>query len=261
MTSEMVLYTEAELAELAGLDLMPEGIEDLEQGDFGLPPRLRLSQPNRPIEVNGKEVEAGKIVNSMTGDEWDSLQIVPLVFMANTRVMWPETFSTDSKPECASDDGQHPNLTRLDLTNPQSGPCATCPMAQFVEGKKPRCSNQRNILVWIVDVNEPAILTMQSTALKEAKQLTSLVKMTGIKRAIQMTTYKVKDSKGTWVIPQFSRGDDLPIDQIKSLIEMKRELANLVITADTGDVPIDNGNGGNGGYVINQPSEIDDIPF
>lgn len=257
MSSEMVLWTENELMEMEGLDLMPEGMEDLDQGDFGLPPRLRISQPNRPIEVNGEEIAPGLIVNTMTGDSWDMVQIVPLVFMPNTRVMWPETFNTDSKPECASDDGKMPNMSRVDLTNMQDGPCRTCPMAEFVNGQKPRCSNQRNILVWIVNTNEPAILTMQSTALKEARQLTSLVKMTGIKRSIQMTTYKIKDPKGTWVIPQFSRGEPLPFDQIKALVEVKKELANLVITADTGEAPPPSDNGFTSGHVI----ETDDIPF
>lgn len=235
MDSQMVVYSEEERALLAGLDLGVEGEENLNAGDIGMPPRLRISQPNRPIELGDTEVTPGHIVNTMTGETWEQVGIVPLVFLPSTRVMWPAGFDANSKPECVSNDGEYPDLAREDLTNPQQGPCATCPMAQFVDGGKPRCNMQRNFLVWLVDNNEPAILTMQSTAIKEAKNLTALAKMSGIKKAIVLATRKVKDDRGSWFVPQFIRGDALPIQTILALVEAKAELANLVITADTAE--------------------------
>lgn len=233
--SELILYSEEERALLVGLDLGVAGEENLNTGDIGMPPRLRISQPNRPIQLGDTEITPGHVVNTMTGETWERLDIVPLVFLPSTRVMWPEAFSESSKPECVSNDGENPDLTREDLANPQPGPCVTCPMSQFVDGGKPRCNMQRNFLVWLVGNNEPAILTMQSTGIKEAKNLTALAKMSGIKKAITLTTRKVRDERGQWFVPQFIRGDVLPVQTILLLVEARNELANLVITADTAE--------------------------
>ena len=254
MSSEMVIYSEEDRALLARLDLGIEGEENIESGDIGLPPRLRISQPNRRIEIGGEEVDAGLIVNTLSGETWNQVNIVPLVFLPKTRVMWPERFSADSKPECASDDGKHPNLEREDLTDPQRGPCATCPMSQFVDGNKPRCTMQRNFLVWLTDTSEPAILTMQSTAIKEARTLTSLAKMSGIKKAIVLATRKVNDDRGSWFVPQFIRGDALSVETIIMLAETKKELSNLVIMADTDRQE-------NGASNDNVVIEQEEIPF
>ena len=229
--TDLILSPEQQLAQLTDFDLMPAGLETLEPGDTGMPPRLRISQPNRPIEIGGEEAQPGMIVNTLTGEYSETINIVPIVFLPKTRVMWPVMYSADSTPECVSDTGLKPT-PRADTTNPQPGPCVTCPMAEFVNGQKPRCTLQRNFLVWVVETGEAAILTMQSTALKEARQLTTLAKTAGLKRTIKMTTLKVKDDRGSWYVPRFSRGDNLPAEEIVNLVQVRNELKNLVISAD-----------------------------
>ena len=261
MANDLVMYDEKdkELLESLADELRVGGEENLDVGDIGMPPRLRISQPNRPIEVGGKEIDPGIIVNTMTGEHWSDVEIVPIMFLAKTRVMWPESYNADNAPECLSDDGNMPVASNgRKVTDPQPGPCATCPLSQFGgNGEKPHCSMQRNFLIWLVASAEPAILTMQSTALKEARKLTSLAKMQGLKKSIRFTTVKCKDARGSWHVPAFSRGESLPILEILRLVEAKKELANLVIAADTADEMTERGSKE---WVVPM-SEEDEIPF
>lgn len=260
--NDLTIYGEKDLELLASLgnELKVGGMENLEPGDVGMPPRLRISQPNRPIEAAGEETQPGVIVNIVTGECWNQLEIVPIMFLPKTRVMWPAEYSADNDPECLSDDGKHPTTSR-DVTNPQIGPCDTCPMSQFIDGAKPRCQVQRNFLVWLVESGEPAILTMQSTGLKEARKLTRLAKMQGLKKSILLSTLKIKDDRGSWFIPVFSRGEQLSVSNILELVNAKSELENLVVQADTAEYEDDlkgDSINGNGGYVV---TEEDEIPF
>lgn len=278
MANELTIYDEKELQLLNSLgdELRVGGEENLDPGDIGMPPRLRISQPNRPIEVAGEETAPGVIVNTITGEYWSQVSIVPIMFLQKTRVMWPTEYNADNSPECLSDDGKHPTINgNRDVTNPQPGPCETCPMSQFVEGTKPRCQLQRNFLVWLVESNEPAILTMQSTGLKEARKLTSLAKMQGLKKSIILSTLKVKDDRGSWFVPVFSRGEQLPVSTILELVNAKSELENLVVQADTADYEVEatepdrtsaneayfRGIGKNSGNDNWPPTEEDEIPF
>lgn len=223
------------LAQLDPADLLPAGMENLEPGDTGMPPRLRISQRNRPIEVGDGEAEAGSIVNSLTGEIYDQVEIVPLVFLPRTRVMWPETFSADNDPMCLSDDGHYPSRTSemRNVTKPQAGPCEDCPLAKFTdEGTPPRCKMQRNFLVWLVEQGEPAILTMQSTALKAARQLTTLARTQGLRKSIVFATREVKSDQGQWHIPAFVKGHRLDTSELLELVEVRGELQNLIVGAD-----------------------------
>ena len=254
MMTALTVYSKDELAVLDGLDLSIGGDENLEIGDVGMPPRLRISQPNKPIEVGGEKTEPGVIVNTITGAAAESVEIVPIMFLKRTRVAWPERYSADNDPLCVSDDGVMPTINgNRTVTDPQPGPCAECPMSQFINGEKPRCNMQRNILVYVLETDEPAILTMQKTGLKEARKLTALAKMQGIKKAIVFDTSFIENDQGSWYLPTFSRGRALKLEEILPIVEAKNELANLIIQADVED------------FVESEPvvvaMEEDEIPF
>lgn len=245
---------DTELAILDSMDTSPAGLENLEPGDIGMPPRLRISQQNRPIEVGGEQREPGTIVNMLTGEVWNDLEIVPIVFLPRTRLYWPETFNADNNPICLSDDGKMPSLNR-GATDPQPGPCKDCPCAKFVNGEKPQCSLQRNFLVWLVAENEPAILTLSSTGLRAAKKLTALSKMQGLRKSIIFSTAKVSGSKGTWFEPTFARGTQLAADDVLALVVARDELKLLTVEADEGETF--EGEQQPAGAV----QEVDEIPF
>ena len=263
----LVVRDEKELeALLVDVDLTVAGEENLESGDIGMPPRLRISSQNRPIEVGDKEASPGSIVNTLTGEIYEhGLDIVPLVFLPRTRVMWPTEFSASNEPLCASDDGRQPSIsseTRT-LLNAQLGPCDACPFGKFGEnGEAPRCKMQRNFLVMLVEQEEPAILTMQSTALTPARTLTTLAKTQGVCKSIKFVTQLVKGDQGTWYIPAFTKGRKLTNAEILALVEARDELKNLVIAADVvQENGSSNGGGADIGSVDAEDDDEDSIPF
>ena len=256
-SSAVAVITDEERALLAGLDLGVAGTENLEKGDIGMPPRLRISQPNRPIKIGDGKAAPGSIVNTLTGEQWTKLELVVVVYRPHTRALWPEPFNANDKPLCVSDDGVHP--TRGDEM--MTGPCRTCPMAQFVDGKKPRCADQRNFLVWLPDIGEPAILTMQSTAIKEAKQLTALAQTQGLKKTVTMTALQIEDSRGTWFVPRFSKGRPLPVKEILEIVEIRDELKNLQTFADTERIEYDDAEPAQEQTYSGRNVPTEDIPF
>lgn len=236
MNTELTVKAEQELAQLNPADLLPTGMDNLEPGDTGMPPRLRISQRNRPIDVGDQEAPAGSIVNTLTGEIFGTgVEIVPIVFFPTTRVMWPATFSADNDPMCLSDDGEKPiEGNGRKVTSPADGPCSECTFSQFGEnGEPPACKRQRNFLVLLVDSMEPAILTLSSTALKSARHLTTLARTQGLRKSVMMTTREEVSDKGRWHVPAFLQGGKLDAVSILSIIERRDELQNLVITADT----------------------------
>lgn len=258
---------QALLAQLESMDLSVAGEENLQPGDIGMPPRLRISQPNRPIEIEDGEAPAGSIVNTLTNEVVEGLDIVTLVFLPRTRVLWPEDFAATNDPECVSDDGLEPAQSSdvRKLTNPRTGLCATCPMSQFSDDAPPRCKLQRNFLVMILDEDgepEPAILALQSTALKSARQLTTLAKTQGLSKSVRFTTSRVKDERGSWFVPMFSKGRKLKASEILALVEARDELRNLIITADVAEEMRENGTADHSGP--SEPAPVmyeDEIPF
>lgn len=230
----LALTEEQALALLDPADLLPAGMGNLEHGDSAMPPRLRISQANRPIAIGDTTAPAGSIVNTITGEVFSSVEIVPLVFLPTSRVMWPATFSADNDPRCLSDDGKVPfvgNGGRI-VTDPQAGPCNTCPWSKFGDDAPPPCKRQRNFLVLLLDSMEPAILTMQSTALKAAKHLTTLARTQGLRKSITFIAREEKSDKGQWYVPAFVKGRKLTNAELLAVVEEKRGLENLVITAD-----------------------------
>lgn len=233
---------------LVDADLTVAGEENLRDGDIGMPPRLRISQPNRPIEVGDDDASPGSIVNTLTGEIYQNgLEIIPLVFLPRTRVMWPPGFSTENDPLCASDNGEMPRAPTAErvLRDPQQGPCNICMYARFNEdnGSAPPCKLQRNFLVMVLngDRPEPAILTLQSTNIAPARQLTTLAKTQGLRKSVRFVTQETKTEKGCWFTAAFASGRKLTARELVSLVEAKNELKNLIITADVAEEAYENG--------------------
>jgi hypothetical protein len=259
VTEEMALVADALPDDI---DLTVAGEENLQPGDLGMPPRLRISQPNRPVDGTNP----GDIVNTLTGAVCSQVEFVPMVFLPTTRVMWPATFNADNQPVCVSDDNRSPTDDLTRVTNPQRGPCAECPYSQFGEdGTPPVCKAQRNFLILTLPDLEPAILTMQSTGIASAKQLTSLAKMAGLRKSITMAARQVQDNRGMWYVPAFVMGRKLSVTEIITAAEFRDDLKNLVITAD---IVVENGHQEPGedeyvesGEPVPSPLYEEEVPF
>lgn len=223
-------------ARLAALDMRPGGSDDLTAADLALPPRMRVSQPNRPITLaNGEDAPPGTFVNTFTGEVLGTtVETVLLAFLDDTRVMWPLKFSTDNDPECASDDAARPSAPTdfRPLTNPQVGPCASCPFAAWGDEESPRCKFQRNFLLWLTESEEPAILTVQSTALKPAKTLSTLGVRAKMRQTVYVSAMEMKDDRGNWYVPVYTKGRRLDARTALFLHGEKDALKDIVIRAD-----------------------------
>ena len=234
--TELTVFDEEQaLAEyLASQDLTIAGQENLEREDLGLPPRLRISSQNRPILIGEAEAAPGMIVNTLTGTMYDRLEIVLLAFLPRTRVLFPAIFATDNKPLCASDDGKLPaeNRAGRELEDRRAGPCAECPDGQFGAAEDggrlaPRCKLQRTFLVYVRESEEPALLTLQSTGIPEARKLTTLAKSQGLAKSIVFATRRETDPRGTWYIPVFAAGTKLNLNELRRVVELRTALKDL----------------------------------
>lgn len=243
-TSLATFTEEQALAKLDALDLTPGGMEHVDRNtDVARAPRIRISAQNKPLIIAEKEIPVGNIANTMTGQDYgNAVAAVFLRFMSDTRVAWPAQYNADNDPLCASDDGVMPSVATAQrpLTARQDGPCASCPMAEFLNGEAPRCSRQRNFLIWLTETEEPVLLTIQSSGLKPGKTLTNLAIQCKVKRAIWFTTVKTSNDKGTWFTFAYTNGDKIKPSLSLALHELKQDLATLEIFADTdmgNDVP------------------------
>ncbi len=181
--------------------------------------------------------------------------------------MWPPGFSTENDPLCASDDGDMPRVSTSErpLGDPQPGPCSECAYGRFNEddGSPPPCKLQRNFLVMVLNGEspEPAILTLQSTNITPARQLTTLAKTQGLRKSVRFATQKVKSEQGQWYVAAFASGRRLEPRELLSIAEAKDELKNLVITADV--EAYENGHSGASTRAQAPPPEYEEevIPF
>lgn len=220
-SKELVQYEVNQRVEVVGADA-------LERGDIILP-RLRLRQPTSKF---GTPQDAGKFHNNLTEGFSETIDAVVLR-VSKGRVMWPEAFSGDNEPECASDDAIQPR-TGNGLTNKQPGPCVTCPMSQWGEdGTPPRCSLVYTYLFADCADDMPFLLSAMRTSAKAAKKLNSLIKMFGIRKSIIIRSELVNSDQGQWYELVFQAGRSLTPDEVKRYGEMAASLAGVAMAVDT----------------------------
>jgi hypothetical protein len=259
--------------------------DNLRPEDTARPPRLRISQRNRPVKLDdGTPTDAGSIVNVELGVVYPSgLEMFPLRELPNTRVMWPEEYDANNEPLCASDDGLTPTQSdRRRLTNQQAGPCSqgnkdVCPFALWNENLQtgdrdaPRCTRQRNFLVVVIedDSLEPVILTMQRTSMKASQKLTTYMRRLNPKapKSIVLTTVERDNGSRQWIEYACSRGRTLDLKEqveIRALqveFETMYQEGRLVVEFDDG-LPDNGGNADlNGGAPGENPQDQGNIPF
>jgi len=204
------------------------GAEVLDRSDIVLP-RVRLRQPTSKF---GTPQDAGKFHNNLTETFVEQIEAVPLR-VAKGRVMWPEAYSADSGPECASDDGIQPRAGN-GLSNKQPGPCATCAMSQWgQDGAPPRCSLIYTYLFANRADDMPFLLAAMRTSARAAKKLNSLIKMFGIRKTIIIKAELVNNEQGQWYELVFQAGQTLSGDDVQHYGAMASSLAGVAMAVDT----------------------------
>lgn len=247
-SNALALAEEQALAQLAELDLTPAGFKDnVIKEDIPQQARLRVAQ-NKNTDL---DIEAGTLYNDVSGVKYgNAVEVVFLGWFKDSRVMWPIDYHKDNDPECASNDGIKPakSTNRRPLTNPQTGPCASCPSAEWgVNGEAPRCSRQRNCALWIVQDEEPVQLTVQKSGMPPAQRLTLLSDTCGVRRTIWVTPKYEDNEKGQYYILLYSKSGKEGT-KIKPTLSLRlhglgQSLVKLNKLEGQADVVRDGGNG------------------
>ncbi len=134
-------------------------LEELLEANFGgkMPPPYKLTQVKIPAgggltwEIPGVGSEP-ELVREFSG---------VILHVQPGRMKFAGAFGTGPKeaPVCKSDDGI------IGVGQP-GGECATCPLAQWVDGKKPECPEHASVYVLLPDRLIPIVVTLPSTSLK-----------------------------------------------------------------------------------------------
>ena len=248
------------------------GGENLEEGDAGQPPRLKLCQNTTP----DAPAESGQFFNTLTGETFDAIEVIPLLPLVSTRIEYFRPYTKGESPYCASDDGKMPreSTERRQLQNRKDGPCATCPAAQWGDPEVPGgkripsiCVRQRNFMVMIRKSGDMAQITMQKTGTPSARQTTALMIAAGIRKSMFLTSKFVQNDSGDYYEPIVTGGGLLPTAELLRVIELRGEVDRLVKSGEikvSAEEEIDYTNGGNGsadaGYV-DAEDDVSSMPF
>ncbi len=205
------------------------GAEALDRSDIVVP-RIRLRQPTSKF---GSPQNAGQFHNNLTEQFADSIEAVVLR-VSKGRVMWPEAFSGDNDPLCASDNGVMPRDGN-GLSDKQPGPCVACQYAQWSpDGTPPRCALVYTYLC--ADRNNddmPFLISATRTSVKAAKRWNSLLKLFGNRKSVRITSELVSGNQGQWYELKIEAGKTLTTDEIRRYADMARSLAAVEMSVDT----------------------------
>jgi len=205
------------------------GAEALDRSDIVVP-RIRLRQPTSKF---GSPQNAGQFHNNLTEQFADSIEAVVLR-VSKGRVMWPEAFSGDNDPLCASDNGIMPREGN-GLSDKQPGPCAACQYAQWSpDGTPPRCALVYTYLC--ADRNNddmPFLISAQRTSVRAAKKLNSLLKLFGVQKSVRISSELVKGEQGQWYELKFEASNILTPEEMKRYAAMAASLAAVEMSVDT----------------------------
>jgi len=141
------------------------GLEVLTPEDLIIP-RLTLVQPTSQIEG----IEAGKFCLNLTGEEFDTLDVVFLK-VTKGRIYFPEG-STDQKPVCGSQDRLKPSPR---FEQPVAETCESCFYANWNGKEPPVCNETLNLLGVMVDAGLPFWWSVKSTAIAPTKRFLSAI--------------------------------------------------------------------------------------
>lgn len=187
---EVALQGKSLPEEYVGKNGKPIGTENISPEDILLP-QLNIIQPTSKDSEKG----LGSFINSVTGDVYQKLDIVPILVQKG-RVKFVES-KMDLPPECKSLDG---------ITSVDGKICAECEYSKWGENSKaPACAEQRNFPVLLVDDGSVAVLSMKRTAMPVAKQLITMItfkKTPFFFYSVSFVTRKVEGSAGKYYVPE-----------------------------------------------------------
>ena len=223
-----VITEPEEITELNVSKFRAPGLQTVVPEDLVLP-RKRLVQPTSSFSQ-----EAGKIHDNIDEIAVPSITVIPLDYRAG-QILWPEKYSKESEPRCASDDGVTP---RPNMEFP--GPCATCPMSKWrynedtgAEDLPPECGNTFNFKVMDPSDGIPALISFKGKSASAGNKLRTFMVKNGYRYAVKISTVFHDDSKGKYYTLLASRAQELtPAEQVYYARQAIR-YSKVKITSDT----------------------------
>lgn len=244
-------------------DLMAEmgalGFENVGANEITIP-QARILQSTSPAVADGKG-RPGEIYNTMTEINYGTaLQFVPLYFFGS-RVKFIDPSRLDSGIDCQSRDAIRGSKTGPDYAN---GDCTKCPHAQWTsvpggQDKGPLCIEFKNVLAVPVLEGEsiqdstPLVIAGKRKAIQPFKKFLTAansIRVGGKSVAFftsiwTMTTQQVKNEKGVFYVPTFSR-EGFVMDRdilmyLKGQYEAMKEVQdrlNVHATTDDDEAPV-----------------------
>ena len=235
------------------------GFETIDPSAFVIP-RMKIVQPT------SKEGTQGKLRVNLTGDEFDTMEVV-IVKAMQGRVMWDQGNPGNEKPLCRSSDFLHPDSS---IENPPSPECVrqitntmkktmlkpVCPNAGWNGTEKPACGETWNLLCIQKDEFLPFWLSVAGTSIAPVRRYLSAI---ALRRCplwqfeTEITTEEQKGDRGRYFVLKFVSPKPIARELEEQLIPMVAELKNADIkrTFDAEEElqagGVDGANGGNGG--------------
>jgi hypothetical protein len=156
------------------------------QGGLG----LDSNEPLKPTPIKIKQpttvaagVENGKFFDTLTGQTFDSLDMVPIHMFSHRKKYLSDTFKRGDVPICRSRDGIKPITDNPDL-QPQAMTCATCPHASWknydrkTKKGKPTCKEFYRIVHLEKESGLPFFIDLTGKAVSTGKMAFSAIKRT-----------------------------------------------------------------------------------
>jgi hypothetical protein len=131
----------------------------------------------------------GFFVNTVTGEEKQTLLAI-IIKVDKSKFMWPKKYGESNLPDCYSVNGITPfdDNTRYGQFRNGVKSCVGCPLAEWVNGEKPRCAISYNYLLADLDTDQLAVLNLSRSRSKTARGLNSWWKFNGVKYSVSFFT-------------------------------------------------------------------------
>ncbi len=255
--NEVALWTNPQsFAIVAAADVamnpeLAELMDESDQNGFEPPttglPRVQIRQKELRDKESGKKVVAGAggfriydPVSQSAGVQTPDVDgevglILTPVLDGTSRVYWPSL--NDPKPSCKSLDG------KFGQGNP-GGECATCPMNQWVDGERPACNQQQNVLVYDWAMRTCYVFQLGRSALRPWSLFKAAVDRTGqpLHSFKIRVTSSYKSEPQPHFVPVFELGDQIDLESFKRIREVRQSWRGAYNEAVEADESPDNGN-------------------
>jgi hypothetical protein len=218
------------------------GLEDFDTATDAQMPMLKIDHSQ------------GHFIDGLSDEDLGPEIKVIMLGLIKQRILWDAEVKDDAKPLCKSynftegrpDEATFPvKASGFDRSAVESGalPCADCKLKDWGSHPKndtPWCTEQHTfaLLVQVGDGWQPALLTVQRSAIKPSRQYMTSFARSKTPLYTVVTTIKLDQRKRgsvDYAVPKFTRGGGTDQDDWAEYAETYRSIRNFVQTPRTRD--------------------------